>query len=196
MLLAMILTSDRQPEHKVDNNRREQRNGQNSRAKSVIKAALSPHPYAPRAPVEGKERVYHGHHGNEGKEAGGDFANFVAKVEQADCETAEDDGEVEPRKESALVGEEDFGLDARGERDALAWHIMLADRQWIAVREGRTRRGLEERLGRHDDVAIAPQVLRRELLGLFACREGQLTGTKCSVAWYSFKRRRQVVQIA
>lgn len=46
--------------------------------------------------MEGEQGVNHGHHGNESEEAGGDLANLVAEVKQADCEAAEDDGEVEP----------------------------------------------------------------------------------------------------
>jgi hypothetical protein len=125
MRLSVVLIANRQPQHKVDNNRRKKRNCQNRRTKPIIEATLSPHPYTPRAPVEGKQRVYHGHHGDEGEEAGGDLADLVAEVEEPDCETAEDDGEVEPGEEGALVSEEDFGLDTCRERDALAWKVLL-----------------------------------------------------------------------
>lgn len=64
--------------------------------------------------------VDHGAHGDEGEEAGGDATDGVAEVEEADGETAEDDGEVEPGEEGALIGEEDFGFDAGGEGDALS----------------------------------------------------------------------------
>ena len=67
------------------------------------------------------EGVDHGTHGNEGKEAGGDAADSIAKVEKADGEASEDNGEVEPGEKGALVGEEDFGLHAGGEGDALSW---------------------------------------------------------------------------
>lgn len=80
--------------------------------------------------MEGNQRIRHGGHGNEGEQAGGDLADLVAEVEQADGETAEDDGEVEPAEEGALVGEEDFGLDARGERDALAWGVLVVVIGW------------------------------------------------------------------
>jgi hypothetical protein len=46
--------------------------------------------------VECEERVNHGHHGDEGEESGADLSDLVAEVEEADCETAEDDGEVQP----------------------------------------------------------------------------------------------------
>jgi hypothetical protein len=46
--------------------------------------------------MEGEKGVDHSHHGNEGEEARGDLADLVAEVKQADCEAAEDDGEVEP----------------------------------------------------------------------------------------------------
>jgi len=71
--------------------------------------------------VESDESVDHGGQGDEREEAGADLADAVAEVEQADGQAAEDDGEVEPGEEGALVGEEDFGLDAGGEGDAFAW---------------------------------------------------------------------------
>jgi hypothetical protein len=70
--------------------------------------------------VESDEGIGHGGHGNEGEKAGGNLANLVAEIEQPDGEAAQDNGEIEPREEGALVGEEDLGLDARGERDAFA----------------------------------------------------------------------------
>lgn len=72
--------------------------------------------------MEGDHGVDHGCHGDNGEEGGGDAADAVAEVEEADCEPAEDDGEVEPGEEGALVGEEDFWFDAGWEGDALAWH--------------------------------------------------------------------------
>jgi hypothetical protein len=71
--------------------------------------------------VERGERVHHGGHGDEREEAGADAADAVAEVEQADGEAAEDDGEVEPAQEGALVGEEDLGLNARRQGNALAF---------------------------------------------------------------------------
>lgn len=71
--------------------------------------------------MERDQRVDHRSHGNQRKEAGGDATDGIAEVEQADGETAEDDGEVEPGEEGTLVGEEDFGFDAGGEGDALSW---------------------------------------------------------------------------
>lgn len=92
----LLLTPNSQPQNKVDHNSREQRNGQNGRTKSVIKATLASETNTPRAPMESEQGIHHGHHGNEGKQAGGDFTNLVAEVEEADCQTAEDDGEIEP----------------------------------------------------------------------------------------------------
>jgi len=46
--------------------------------------------------VECEEGVDHGHHSNEREEAGADLADAVAEVEEPDCQSAEDDGEVEP----------------------------------------------------------------------------------------------------
>ena len=70
--------------------------------------------------MKGKQRIDHRRHGHQREKTGGDAADGVAEVEQADGEATEDDGEVEPGEEGALVGEEDLGLDARGEGDALA----------------------------------------------------------------------------
>jgi len=90
--------------------------------------------------VKGRERVQHGGHGDEGEEARADLAYLVAEVEEADGEAAEDDGEVEPGEEGAFVGEEDFGLDAGGEGDALAWRGGLSVCLW----EGGGGEGREE----------------------------------------------------
>ena len=70
--------------------------------------------------MERHERVQHGGQRDEREEAGADLADAVTEVEQADGQATEDDGEVEPAEEGAFVGEEDFGLDAGGEGDALA----------------------------------------------------------------------------
>lgn len=96
LVLAVLIASHGQSQDKVDNDGSKQSDGEDGGTQPVIEAALAPHPYTPRAPVEGKEGVNHGHHGNKGEEAGGDFSNLVAKVKEADCEAAEDDGEVEP----------------------------------------------------------------------------------------------------
>lgn len=71
--------------------------------------------------MECDEGVDHGGEGDEGEETGADLADAVAEVEKANGEAAQDYGEVQPGEEGALVGEEDFGLDARGQGDALAW---------------------------------------------------------------------------
>jgi hypothetical protein len=85
-----------QPENEVDNNSREQRDCQNRGTKSVIEATLSAHPNTPRAPVECEQRINHSHHSNKGEEPSANLSNSVTEVEKADCEAAEDDGEVEP----------------------------------------------------------------------------------------------------
>jgi hypothetical protein len=46
--------------------------------------------------MECEEGVDHGHHSNEREESSANLSDLVAEVEEADCETAEDDGEVEP----------------------------------------------------------------------------------------------------
>ncbi len=70
--------------------------------------------------MECDEGINHGGHGDQGEQAGRNAADGVAEVEQADSETAEDDGEVEIGEEGALIGEENFGLHPRRDRDAFS----------------------------------------------------------------------------
>lgn len=46
--------------------------------------------------MERKECINHSHHGDRSEAARADAPDLVAEVEKADCEAAEDDGEVEP----------------------------------------------------------------------------------------------------
>lgn len=64
------------------------------------------------------QRIHHRRHRHGREYHGGGAADAVAEVQEADGETAENDGEVEPGEEGALVGEEDFGLDADGKGDS------------------------------------------------------------------------------
>lgn len=116
----MIPTRPSNPQHKVHHHRCQQRNCQHGRPKPIIKPFLPTHPNTLCPPMERHERVEHGGERNEREEAGGDLADTVAKVEEADGQAAEDDGEVEPGEEGAFVSEEDFGLYAGGQGDALA----------------------------------------------------------------------------
>jgi hypothetical protein len=75
--------------------------------------------------MERKQRIDHRSHSNQREQACAYLSDFVAKIEETDGETTKDYGEVEPGEEGAFVGEEDFGLDARGEGDALPWDWML-----------------------------------------------------------------------
>ncbi|KFX90958.1 hypothetical protein O988_07968 [Pseudogymnoascus sp. VKM F-3808] len=79
----------------------------------------------------GNQRINHRRDTDPREQKRGDERRAVAEVEHAQRQGAEDDGAVQPGEEGALVGEEDFGLDARGEGDAFA------------------RGGLEEGLGGH-----------------------------------------------
>ena len=92
----MIAGSARQPQHEIDNDGRQQEEGQDGRAKAIIEALLAPHPDAASPPMELVERVEHGAHGDDGEDGGADLADLVAEVEKADGQAAEDDGEVEP----------------------------------------------------------------------------------------------------
>lgn len=46
--------------------------------------------------MEGDQRVDHGSQRDEREQTSADLTDAVTEVEEADCETAEDDGEVEP----------------------------------------------------------------------------------------------------
>jgi hypothetical protein len=91
-----VVVAHSHPQDEVDNDRGEQRNRQNGRTQTVVESSLSAHPDAPRAPVEGEQRVHHSHHSNDGEQTGADLADLVAEVKKPDCESAENDGEVEP----------------------------------------------------------------------------------------------------
>lgn len=66
------------------------------------------------------ERINHRRYTDPREQERGDERGAVAEIEHTEREGAEDDGAVEPGEEGALVREEDFGLDARGEGDAFA----------------------------------------------------------------------------
>jgi hypothetical protein len=70
--------------------------------------------------MEGCEGVDHAEHSNNSEDSGANDSHAVAEVEQAHGQTTENHGEVQPAEEGTLVGEEDFGLDASRERNALA----------------------------------------------------------------------------
>jgi hypothetical protein len=85
-----------QPQHKIDNDSREERDCQDGRTQPIVESTLSAHPNAPRAPMECEQGVDHRHHSDKSKESGADLSNLIAEVEKANGEAAEDDGEVEP----------------------------------------------------------------------------------------------------
>lgn len=70
--------------------------------------------------MERKQRIHHRQHRDAREQHGADLAGAITKVQQANGQGAEDDGEVEPGEEGTFVGEEDFGFDARGDCDAFA----------------------------------------------------------------------------
>lgn len=67
------------------------------------------------------QRIDHRRHRHDREQARADSADAVAEVQQPDRQRPEDDGEVQPGEEGPFVGEEDFRLDAGGERDAFSW---------------------------------------------------------------------------
>lgn len=92
----MRATSARHPQYEVDDDGRQQSNRQHRRTEAVIEATLAALPDTLGAPVEGDEGVQHGRHGDKREETGANLADLVTKVEEADGEAAQDDGEVEP----------------------------------------------------------------------------------------------------
>jgi hypothetical protein len=70
--------------------------------------------------VKGKQCVYHGSHGNDSEDASADLTDSIAKVEQTNGETAENDGEVEPAEKGTFIGKEDLGLDTGWKGNSLA----------------------------------------------------------------------------
>jgi hypothetical protein len=131
--LLFARPGNREPEDEVDNDGPQQRERQEGGAVSVVEAGLPAPTDARSAPVEGEEGVEHGAHGDEREDARADLPDAVAKVEQPDGEPAQDDGEVEPAEERALVGEEDLGFHARGQGDPLACMGVSFKREVRAV---------------------------------------------------------------
>jgi pyruvate/2-oxoacid:ferredoxin oxidoreductase alpha subunit len=115
-----LLAIHHHPEHKIHYHRRKKANGQHRRSKPIIKPGLPALPNTARAPMEHIQAVHHSAHGNQREDAGGNLPDSVAEVKKADGEAAEDNREVEPGEEGAFVGEENFGFNACGERDAFA----------------------------------------------------------------------------
>lgn len=117
--LVVLHTQD-----EVDNDSSQQGNGQNSRAKSVVESALTATANTLRSPVKCDDCVDHGGHGDEGEETGRNATDAVTEVQQADGQTAQDDGEVQPGEEGSLIGEEDFRLDTGWQGDPLACRLL------------------------------------------------------------------------
>ncbi|GMG03417.1 unnamed protein product [Aspergillus oryzae] len=86
----------RDPEDKVNDDGRQQGEGQDGGTETVVDAALAAFADAGCAPVEGAEGVDHGRHGDDGEETGGDTTDAVTEVQETDGQAAQDDGEVEP----------------------------------------------------------------------------------------------------
>jgi hypothetical protein len=76
----MTPSRPRKPQHKIHNNSRKQGKCQHGWPKPIIKSLLSPHPDAPRTPMELVERVEHGTHCNHGEDGRADLPNFVTEV--------------------------------------------------------------------------------------------------------------------
>ena len=96
MAVVLLLGLINNPQHKVDNNGQEEYDGQESRAEAVIETSLASHSNGFGPPMVCGEGIYHGEHGDSGEEKGGDEGDAVTKVEHANGEGTEDDGEVQP----------------------------------------------------------------------------------------------------
>jgi len=83
-------------EDEVDDDGQQQDNGEEGRAEEVVEAGLAAQADGAGAPMVCEQGVDHGGHGNDGEEEGGDEGRAVAKVQHADGERAQDDGEVQP----------------------------------------------------------------------------------------------------
>ncbi len=85
-----------QSKNEIYHNRCQQGQRQHGGSDSVIETALASDPDTLCSPVEGGQRIYHGRHGDKCEQPSRYAADLVAKVEEADGQTAQDDGEVEP----------------------------------------------------------------------------------------------------
>jgi len=93
---GLILRRVGNPEHEIDHDSAQQDDSQEGGTKPVIEARLPAHSYRLGSPVVRYEGVDHGGHGDACEEEGRDEGGPVAKVQHADRERPEDDGEVEP----------------------------------------------------------------------------------------------------
>jgi hypothetical protein len=95
-LKLAFLSCVRDPEHEINDNSQQQYDSQHSRPKTIIEASLAPQPDTLCPPMIRVKGVNHSRHGDDGEQEGGDESGPVAKVKHADCESPENDGEVEP----------------------------------------------------------------------------------------------------
>jgi hypothetical protein len=95
-MLLLLLRRIRDPEHEVDNNRQEKDDREESRSKSIIEPGLAPQSNRFRTPMICEQCIHHRSHCDNCEEEGRDEGRPIAEVQHANCEGAEDDGEVEP----------------------------------------------------------------------------------------------------
>jgi len=95
-------------QHEIDNDGCEQEEAEYGRAEAVIVRAGATLADGRCSPVVGDECVRHGAHSDECEECGRIPTNAVAKVEETYSKAANNDGEIQPREEGALIGEKDF----------------------------------------------------------------------------------------
>jgi hypothetical protein len=86
--------------------------------------------------MEGDECVHHSSHADEREQAGADLAHLVTEVEQANRQTTQNDGEIQPREKCPLVCEEDFGFDPCGKGDSFACADYRFCEPWRVTTEG------------------------------------------------------------
>lgn len=113
----MQSTTDSQ--HKVDNNGNQKENTQHGWTETVIVWTRTSHSNGLSSPVVGDQSIYHRQHGNECEQTRTDSADLVTEVQQTNTKRPQDHGEVQPRQEGSLIGEEDLWLDSSGQCNSL-----------------------------------------------------------------------------
>jgi hypothetical protein len=91
-----ILGGIHDPQNEVDHHSDQQQDGQSRRSEPVVKAGLAAHPDRLRSPMIGPKCIYEGGNRDAGEAKRRDLGSLVAKVEHADGEGTDNDGEVQP----------------------------------------------------------------------------------------------------
>lgn len=96
-LIAAVLRAGRgDPQPEVDDDGSQQQQGQDGRPNTIVEPGLAPDADRFRSPVVRPQRIQEREDGDASEQEGGYLGGFVAEVEHAHGEGADDDGEVEP----------------------------------------------------------------------------------------------------